>query len=118
LVAALVQERLVDGIHDVSDGGLGVALAEMAVKSGTGCRISGTGGHEQLFGEGPSRVLLSVAPAQLSLVLERARAAGTPIAEIGSAGGDRVIIDDVADFSVDEAIAAWRGALPALFAAP
>ena len=53
LVAALVQERLVDGIHDVSDGGLGVALAEMAVKSGTGCRVSGISGHEELFGEGP-----------------------------------------------------------------
>jgi phosphoribosylformylglycinamidine synthase II len=118
LVAGLVQERLVDGIHDVSDGGLGVALAEMAVKSGTGCRISGTGGHEELFGEGPSRVLLSVAPVHLPLVLERAHAAGAPIAEIGSAGGGRVVIDGVADFSVDEADAAGRGALPALFAAP
>ena len=38
LVAGLVNERLVDGVHDVSDGGLGVALAEMAVRSGTGCR--------------------------------------------------------------------------------
>ena len=83
LVAALVQERLVDGIHDVSDGGLGVALAEMAVKSGTGCRVSGISGHGELFGEGPSRVLLSVAPAQLPLVTERARAAGIPVIEIG-----------------------------------
>ena len=63
-------------------------------------------------------MLLSVAPAHLPLVLERARAAGTPIAEIGSAGGGRVVIDGVADFSVEEAVAAWRGALPALFAAP
>jgi phosphoribosylformylglycinamidine synthase len=118
LVAALVQERLVDGIHDVSDGGLAVALAEMAVKSGTGCRVSGTGGHQELFGEGPSRVLLCMAPARLPSVIERARAARIPVTEIGSAGGDRVVIDGLADFSVDEAVAAWRGALPALFAAP
>jgi phosphoribosylformylglycinamidine synthase len=118
LVAALVQERLVDGIHDVSDGGLGVALAEMAVKSGTGCRVSGISGHGELFGEGPSRVLLSVAPAQVPLVAERARAAATPLTELGAAGGDRVVIEGLADFSVDEAVAAWRGALPALFAAP
>jgi phosphoribosylformylglycinamidine synthase len=41
-----------------------------------------------------------------------------PVTEIGSAGGDRIVIDGLADFSVDEAVAAWRGALPALFAAP
>jgi phosphoribosylformylglycinamidine synthase len=118
LVAVLVQERLVDGIHDVSDGGLAVALAEMAVKSGTGCRVSGISGHQELFGEGPSRVLLSVAPAKLSLVIERVVAAGIPITEIGSAGGHRIVIEGLADFSVDEAVAAWKGALPAIFAAP
>jgi phosphoribosylformylglycinamidine synthase len=118
LVAALVQERLVDGIHDVSDGGLGVALAEMAVKSGTGCRVSGISGHGELFGEGPSRVLLSVPPARGPLVTERARAAGTPLIELGAAGGDRIVIDGLADLGVDDAAAAWRGALPALFAAP
>jgi phosphoribosylformylglycinamidine synthase len=118
LVAALVQDRLVDGIHDVSDGGLAVALAEMAVKSGTGCRVSGISGHQELFGEGPSRVLLSVAPAQLPLVIERARGAAIPVTEIGSAGGHRIVIDGLADFSVDEAVAAWRGALPTLFAGP
>jgi phosphoribosylformylglycinamidine synthase subunit PurL len=118
LVAVLVQERLVDGIHDVSDGGLAVALAEMAVKSGTGCRVSGISGHQELFGEGPSRVLLSVAPAKLSLVIERVVAASIPITEIGSAGGHRIVIEGLADFSVDEAVAAWKGALPAIFAAP
>jgi phosphoribosylformylglycinamidine synthase len=90
----------------------------MAVKSGTGCRVGGVSGHQELFGEGPSRVLLSVAPAQLPSVLERARAVGVPVSEIGSAGGDRIVVDGLADFSVEEAVAAWRGALPALFAAP
>ena len=52
LVALLVNERLVDGVHDVSDGGLAVALAEMAVKSGTGCRVNGISGIKELFGEG------------------------------------------------------------------
>jgi len=59
-----------------------------------------------------------VPPPQLPFVIERARAAGMPVTEIGSAGGDRIVIDGLADFSVDEAVAAWRGALPALFAAP
>jgi phosphoribosylformylglycinamidine synthase subunit PurL len=118
LVAALVRERLVDGIHDVSDGGIGLALAEMAVKSGTGCRVSGISSHGELFGEGPSRVVLSVPPEKVPLVAERARAAGTPVIELGTAGGDRVVIDGLGEFSLEEALIAWRGALPALFAAP
>ena len=65
LVALLVNERLVDGVHDVSDGGLAVALAEMAVKSGTGCRVNGISGIKELFGEGPSRVVLSVPPVNV-----------------------------------------------------
>ncbi len=118
LVAELVRERLVDGIHDVSDGGIGLALAEMAVKSGTGCRVSGISSHRELFGEGPSRVVLSVPPEKVALVAERARAAGTPVADLGMAGGDRVVIEGLGEFSVEEAVNAWRGALPALFAAP
>ncbi len=49
-------DALVDGIHDVSEGGLGVALAEMAVRSGVGFRVGGVADHAALFGEGPSRV--------------------------------------------------------------
>jgi phosphoribosylformylglycinamidine synthase II len=118
LVAALVRERLVDGIHDVSDGGIGLALAEMAVKSGTGCRVRGINSHGELFGEGPSRVVLSVPSEKVPLVADRARAAGTPVTELGTAGGDRVVIEGLGEFSVEEAVTAWRGALPALFAAP
>jgi len=118
LVAALVNERLVDGVHDVSDGGLGVALAEMAVKSGTGCRVSGTAGHTELFGEGPSRVLLSVPPANLASVARMAEEASIPLKALGTAGGDRLIVEGLLDISIVEAEAAWKGALPAAFEVP
>src|SRR5205823_11987801 len=39
LVAELVRERVVAGVHDVSDGGLAVALAEMAINGGVGARV-------------------------------------------------------------------------------
>ena len=115
LVAALVNERLVDGIHDVSDGGLGVALAEMAVKSGTGCRVNGLAGYEELFGEGPSRVLLSVPPATIELVTGMAQAAGIPVIPLGTGGGDRLVVEGLIDIAVAEATAAWKAALPAAF---
>jgi phosphoribosylformylglycinamidine synthase len=118
LVAALVNGRFVDGAHDVSDGGLGVALAEMAVKSGTGCRLEAIGGHQELFGEGPSRVLLSVPRAHLQDVVIRAEAAQVPVKELGVAGGDRLVIEGLLDVGVADAVAAWRGALPTAFSVP
>ena len=115
LVAGLVNDRLVDGVHDVSDGGLGAALAEMMVKSGTGCRVAGISGHAGLFGEGPSRALVSVPPARLSAVRERSSAAGVPVTDLGVGGGDALIIDGLLELSLSDALSAWRGALPALF---
>jgi phosphoribosylformylglycinamidine synthase subunit PurL len=105
----------VDGIHDVSDGGLGVALAEMAVKSSTGCRINGIVDHEEMFGEGPSRVVVSVPPADVTAVTEKTRATGIPVRQIGTAEGDRFLIGGLVDISIAECEAAWKGTLPAAF---
>jgi phosphoribosylformylglycinamidine synthase len=113
-----VDERLVDGVHDLSDGGLGVALAEMMVKSGTGCRAAGVAGHADLFGEGPSRVLVSVPPALLAVVLERASEAEVPAMELGMGGGDRLVIEGVLELSLTDALSAWTSALPLAFATP
>jgi phosphoribosylformylglycinamidine synthase subunit PurL len=118
LVAALVNQRLVDGIHDISDGGLGVALAEMAVKSGTGCHLKGIGDYTGLFGEGPSRVLVSVPPGHLKAVSEMASSARVPALPLGAGGGDRLVIEGLVDLTVAGAEAAWKGALPAAFALP
>jgi phosphoribosylformylglycinamidine (FGAM) synthase-like enzyme len=115
LVALLVNERLVDGVHDVSDGGLAVALAEMAVKSRTGCRVNGISGFKELFGEGPSRVVLSVPPAHIGPVAAQAKAADVPIAPLGVAGGDHFMVEDLIDLSLAEAEEAWKTALPAAF---
>ena len=62
LVRGLVVDRAVAGVHDVASGGLGLALAEMAVRSGVGFRVAGVADHGALFSEAPSRVVLCVAP--------------------------------------------------------
>jgi phosphoribosylformylglycinamidine synthase len=125
LVAALVDDRLVDGVHDVSDGGLGVALAEMMVKSGTGCRVTGlTGpsgansvaGFADLFAEGPSRALVSVPAHHLEQAWQRAAAAAVPVLDLGVGGGDTLFVEGLLEVSAATAAAAWRAALPAAFA--
>jgi phosphoribosylformylglycinamidine synthase len=105
-------EPLVDGIHDVSGGGLGVALAELAVRSGVGLRVAGVADHHELFTEAPSRVV--VCTRQRNRLITRAAEAGVGFRVLGTTGGDRVVVDGLVDLSVDEATAAWRGTLPEL----
>jgi phosphoribosylformylglycinamidine synthase subunit PurL len=103
-----------NGVHDVSDGGLAVALAEMAVASGVGFRVDL--GPEPamavLFGEAPSRVLLSVAPDRAEDIRAQAAEAGLETILLGVAGGDRLIIEQAADLGLTEAAARSQRALP------
>ena len=107
---------LVGGIHDVSGGGLGVAVAECAVRSGIGCHISGVEGHAGLFSESPSRVVLCTGDPET--VLARAGDAGVPATVLGVAGGDRIVVSGLIDVSVAEAVRVWKGALPLALGEP
>ncbi len=115
-VCALVRELVVDGllagIHDVADGGLGLALAEMAVRSGVGFRIAGVHDHGGLFSEAPSRVVACVAPGHSAEVAERAGRAGVLITALGPAGGDCLVVDGLVDMSLAEAVTGYREMLP------
>jgi phosphoribosylformylglycinamidine synthase len=112
LVRDLVGRGLLAGVHDAADG-LGVALAEMAVQSSTGCTVQPTAAdHTWLFAESASRVVACVLDEHLAAVREAAEAAGVTSSEVGRAGGERLCIDGLVDVSVAEATAAWRGRLP------
>jgi phosphoribosylformylglycinamidine synthase len=114
LVRGLVTDDLVAGVHDVADGGLGLTLAEMAVRSGVGFRVDIEGGHAGLFSEAPSRVVACVRPEDLDEVRRRADEAGVAGVAIGVAGGDRLVVTGLVDVGLSEAVAAWTGALPGL----
>jgi phosphoribosylformylglycinamidine synthase len=108
LVASIVNEGLADGVHDVSDGGLGLALAEMAVRSGTGFDVAAT----DLFAESPSRVVVSVPQANLRELHRRHTEAGIEGTMLGQAGGDRLVVEGVVDIALDDAVSAWRDRIP------
>ncbi len=114
-VAALVNERLVQAVHDVSDGGLAVALAEMAVKGGTGCQVAGIASTEELFGEGPSRVLVGVTRDGVAALVDRAGPARVPVRRLGQAGGRRLVVEGLLDLGLDELVTAFESALPSAF---
>ena len=119
LTRGLAADAVVVGVHDVSEGGLGVALAEMAVRSGVGFSVDEIDGAAALFSESPSRVVVCVAPDRAAEVEARAAAAGVPVTVLGTAGGDRLRVAGMLDVGVDEATEAWRTAIPrALDAVP
>jgi phosphoribosylformylglycinamidine synthase len=122
LVAALVDERAVAGVHDCSDGGLAVALAEMAIAGNCGFEVRSEGSLAGLvpaaacFSESANRVVLAVEDDRVDEITGRAAAAGVPVAVLGSAGGDRLVWHGAFDVPLVEAATAWRDALPsALF---
>jgi phosphoribosylformylglycinamidine (FGAM) synthase-like enzyme len=116
LVRGLVADGVVDGVHDCSDGGLAVALAEMAIDGACGFDVA-IGGALECFSESASRVVCAVDPVLLSEVVARARSAGVAAAEIGEARGDRLIADNAFDVSLADATRAWRDAIPSALGA-
>ncbi len=105
-------ERWLDGVHDISGGGLGVALAELAVRSGIGLRVAGVADHHELFTEAPSRVV--VCTPHHHEVVARAAEAGVGFRVLGQAGGDRIVVEGLVDLPVADAARSWRGRLPDL----
>ena len=74
---------------DLSDGGLALTAFEMAEAAGLGLTLE-AGETAQLFGEDQARYLLAVAPADLADLVQAAKAAGVPVASVGSFGGSAV----------------------------
>ena len=97
-VRQVVRDRLVTAAHDVSDGGLACALAEMAIAAGEGIEadldplveLRGGSGESCLFGEGPGGIVLGVHNDRLGELLGAAERAGVEAFEVGSVGGDRL----------------------------
>jgi phosphoribosylformylglycinamidine synthase len=95
LIAALNEAGQVAAAHDLSDGGLALAAAEMALAAGIGVRVEAHGDLAPLawfFGEDQGRYL--VATTEPEAVVADSLAAGVPALVAGAVGGDRVTLGD------------------------
>ncbi len=117
VVRTLVSGGMLAGLHDVGAGGLGLALAEMAVRSGVGFQVARIHDAAELFSESPSRVVACVTPDRLQPVLNVCEQAGVPTVRLGAAGGTRLSVKDLIDVDLADAEAAWRDRLPATLGA-
>jgi len=103
--------------HDLADGGLAVALAEMCIAAGAGIDAAGIEVGDRrdgaLFGEAQSRFL--VATAEPEAVAALAEAAGVPATVLGVVGGDRLRLGTI-DVAVADATHAWETGLDEIIA--
>jgi phosphoribosylformylglycinamidine synthase subunit PurL len=115
LVRALIGEGLVSAVHDVSDGGLLVALAEMAMASGIGAALdlAPFAAHAFWFGEEQARYVVTAAVPAAEEIIGRARAAGVPVRRLGTTGGDALTPKGDRPILVAELRAAFESWFPA-----
>jgi phosphoribosylformylglycinamidine synthase II len=113
-VRARILEGTVRACHDVSDGGILVALAEMSMASGVGARIvthpRDIPGHAFWFGEDQGRYIIAVPDA--ATLLRQAEAAGIPAMRLGTSGGQDLTLPDGGTISVADLRAAHAQFFP------
>jgi phosphoribosylformylglycinamidine synthase II len=115
-VRALIASGHASAVHDLSDGGFLVALAEMAMAGGLGATITRLPGeiepHAALFGEDQARYIVTVDPARLEEVSNLALADGVVLTIMGTVEGRDIAIPGEAPVLVASLGEAHEGWLP------
>ena len=109
-----IKEGLINSSHDVSDGGLAVALAESCVQGNIGFRSNWQLDQDwqaALFGEAQSRIIISMSKDKLSKFEALAEQESTPWVLLGVVGGTSLRIGTLMDVSLEDLDKAWSHSL-------
>ncbi len=114
VLGALAREGQISSAHDLADGGLAQALAESALRYGTGARLALDGDpFTVLFSESAARAVVTTTDPEA--VRATAGWAGLEVTELGTTGGDALVVEELATLPLAELRAAWTATLPAIF---
>ncbi len=111
LCRSLIAKGLVKSAHDISQGGVSLAVVESAIQGNIGATIM----HDAtihdwvaaLFGESQSRIVITCATTDAEVVLNAASKASVPATRIGTVGGDRVRFADLIDLPLETVGDVW-----------
>ena len=116
VVRGMIHAGTATAVHDLSDGGLLVALAEMAMAGNIGAVLdaapSGLVPHGYWFGEDQARYVVTVRDTDLLGVLSKLKAVEVPCVQIGKTGGDTITIAGEAPVKIDTLRHAFERWLP------
>jgi phosphoribosylformylglycinamidine synthase II len=113
-IMGLIEGKLIQSAHDVSDGGVLVTLAESAFPRGLGFDVKSTAGIRQdamWFGEAQSRVIVSVAPAKQAAFEAHLAGLGVKSTQIGTVKGTDMVVDGQVVSSLAKASGSYFTAL-------
>jgi phosphoribosylformylglycinamidine synthase subunit PurL len=116
-VRGLIDDGLLSAVHDVSDGGVLVALAEMAMASGIGAVLEAPAdvpAHAFWFGEDQGRYVVTARDAEA--IARRAAAAAVPLTRLGATGGHLLALAGTQPVSVRDLVSRFESWLPAYMA--
>ena len=118
-VRKLIRSGTATAVHDLSDGGLAVALAEMAMASGIGAVVPGLSGTNPIpvfFGEDQGRYLVTVKldpkSAEMQELWNEAKALGIHAPWIGTTGGNELKLGEARAVTIDELTSAHESWFP------
>jgi phosphoribosylformylglycinamidine synthase len=102
-VRGLIYDGTIGACHDLSDGGLLVALAEMTFRHAVGANVAFPDilpPHAFAYGEDQARYLVAVKPEHTGTILAEAENRKIPAMLIGTTGGDALVVEGLIDEKV------------------
>jgi phosphoribosylformylglycinamidine synthase len=111
-VRGLIEQGRIDTVHDLSDGGLLVAVAEMVLAGNIGATVT-AGTIPALFGEDQARYLITATPDLAERIVSQAKQAGIAAALIGETGDDKLAVEDIGEIALGELRKAHENWFPA-----
>ncbi len=119
-LAALMVEAagtgIIESAHDLSDGGLAVALAEATFRNGVGVRVELDDPFVELFSESSARAMVVVTEEQHEQLVSLAEKHGVELASVGRTGGTDLEVVGQLSIPVAELRTAWQSTIPAALA--
>jgi phosphoribosylformylglycinamidine synthase II len=120
LVRGLIRSGCLSAVHDVSDGGLLVAIAEMALAGGRGVELDPVPGpvpaHALWFGEDQARYVVAASPDKADAIHKAAAVAKVPLRLLGKVGGDAIALNGEPPLALTALRAAHEDWLPRFMA--
>ena len=110
-IRSLINHGQVTAVHDVSDGGLGVAVIEMALASGLGAKLDAMN-HEALFGEDQARYVLTCKPGEAAKIITQAHVKGVDVIRVGTVTADGSLQIGETQIQIAELKSAHEGWFP------
>jgi phosphoribosylformylglycinamidine synthase subunit PurL len=116
LIEAATESGLLASAHDLSDGGLAIALAESCLRTSRGCTVDLPGdAFTALFSESAARALVSITPGRESEFAALCATHTVSATVLGATGGQALAVKNLFEIPLTDLRTTWTSTLPALF---